>query len=454
MVWAIDSTPIFKGQFYQLKIRFLLSYLGLMITIVGTTSLVVYQFVAYRLNQEFEHDILLVAESVAPTLEIIKHEYQEFYNNQVVMPMTLAELMKQSQEKKLENYTNFKLEKNQGIEWFNEEGKLLIKQGNFLPNSSLLKLHNPSKFYEKQNHIFTIILPVYGITFHKHQHLIGYIRVSNSTSKLEADLKLLRWGLGLGGLVALVLSTCSAIILARESIKPIATNFEKLKQFTADASHELRTPLTVIKTSVDVILSHPDRINAQDVQKIKAIAEATTQMTSLVEDLLLLARFDRSNTNVQKKYIPIPIDEIWEDLLDFAQIKAQTKQITLQSHLVSNLLVKGDAIYLQRLFSNLLHNALQYTTQGGNIKVSLQKNPPYAVITIEDTGIGIAKDDLDKIFARFWRGEEGRLYRPDGTGLGLAIAQIIVNSHGGKITVSSELGVGSCFSVYLPLCLP
>lgn len=453
MAWAIDLIRISKQKITSLKVRLLVSYLAVMITILGSAAIVVYQFIVYRLYQQFEEYILTTAEGAGRTLKVVKHEYEE-YHNHAVLPLKIADLTDEAEHEDLEESLNFNWQKDQGIEWFNEEGKLLIKEGNLFANQSLLNVKNISKIYHQKNHLFSLTLPVYGTNSEEQELLVGYIRVSQSTVKLETDLTLLRWGLSLGGMFAMFLTTGSAFLLTRESLKPIEASFLELKQFTADASHELRTPLTVIKASVDVILSHPERVDPLDRKKLKAIASATNQMTTLVADLLFLARMDNNSAKTKQQYLDIPIDEIWEDLLDLEAIEAESQEITLEYQLISNIFVKGDASYLQRLFSNLLSNALHYTPKGGKVTVCLAKNFPYAVITVEDTGIGIRQEELNRIFDRFWRGNEGRCYRQDGTGLGLAIAHKVVDSHGGKITVSSQLGKGSRFSVYLPLSIP
>ncbi len=115
------------------------------------------------------------------------------------------------------------------------------------------------------------------------------------------------------------------------------------------------------------------------------------------------------------------------------------------------MLVKGDASQLNRLFSNLLGNAIKYTERGGEVNLSLAKSKQNAVIAIQDTGIGIARENLSYVFQRFWRDERVRKQKTEGSGLGLAIAKTIVKKHQGKITVESELGLGTCFKVYLPL---
>jgi len=226
--------------------------------------------------------------------------------------------------------------------------------------------------------------------------------------------------------------------------------FQQLKQFTADASHELRSPLTAIKTSVEVMQSHPERIHDADVKKLAAIASATKQMTELVEDLLLLARMDAGTAKITREWIVVPLDEVLEDLLEFWELQAEEKQIALKSNLVSGLSVMGDAAQLTRLFSNLIGNAIHYTSSGGTVTVSLINQNRLVIVNVEDTGIGIDAENVKLVFDRFWRADQARNRRAGGLGMGLAIAQAIAQRHRGEISVTSQLGVGSCFQVKFP----
>ena len=113
--------------------------------------------------------------------------------------------------------------------------------------------------------------------------------------------------------------------------------------------------------------------------------------------------------------------------------------------------VFGEQQKLSRLFSNLIHNAIQYTPENGSVIVELMKSGRFAIILIKDTGIGIPEDQIPHVFDRFWRADKARSRREGGTGLGLSIVKAIAKSHGGKVSVTSEVGVGSCFQVKLPL---
>jgi hypothetical protein len=414
-----------------------------MATIMALSTIAVYQFVKHSLYEELDRQLNTLANAAAHSLPSIK---------------TNLAAMSQRLPKQIDNDGDLDIpwqdleETQQGIEWFDREGHRLGKVGEVTSTAPLAK-----KFQIAQiQRIRILTLPIYlptpsepDETDHS-RALQGYVRVSTQTHELQEDLERILAGLEVGGTIAVFLIGGTSWWLTRRSLQPIEQSFQKLQQFTADASHELRNPLTAIKTAIEVIQSHPERIHPSDEKKIAAIASATSQMAYLVNDLLLLARADANSTHPVVAGIPIPIDEILEDLLESLEPQAQAKGIQLQAKWRGEALVKGDAAQLRRVFSNLLDNALQYTPRGGTVQVMITHYESSVVVAIEDSGIGIALEHLPYIFDRFWRADQARSYREGGSGLGLAITQAIVQAHGGDISVTSQMNVGSCFQVRLP----
>lgn len=463
MAWDIDSTPISNKRFRRLRNRLLFSYLLVIAGILGTFSAAVYIVVARDRHQQLNNHLHQVADSSAGTLEIIAHEYHELttekeYRGYVQtkpdgtpLPMTLTELMS-----KYEGGAKFNVDVEavlplqQSVEWYNRQRQLMVREGKlFLP--TLLPVNIPRQgILIEQGHIRSFAQPVYTASATNSGEILGYIRVSESTLTLETELRRLQWGLIVGVVTVSGLAALGGIWLTRESLKPVIQSFKQLKQFTSDASHELRNPLTAIRASIAVMQSHPERIHPADVEKLKAIAIASAQMSQLVDDLLLLARMDRQEAD-RRGWRRITLDEILEDLVNLYSDRADEAKISLKSQIIPNVEVNGNASQLQRLFTNLLANALQYTPSGGKVVVSLQRTGTYAIVSLEDTGIGIAPEQLPHIFDRFWRADQARQKHNNGSGLGLAIAKIIAQHHQGDITVRSELGAGSCFQVRIPL---
>lgn len=411
--------------------RLLLAYLTVMAVIFGTSAAAVYLFFVHSLYQQVDNRLLTLAQSAAPSLANVKLEGEEHLDNRAEIPW--QDLFRRN---------------GQSLSWFDERGNELAEQGSIQVNLPL----RVGILTLPRDRIRTFTIPVYSRQFEQPDlKLEGYIRASESTSEIEDVINGLRWGFGVGGVVALALTGVGGVWLVNESLKPTRQSFEQLKQFTADASHELRSPLTAIKTSIDVILKHPERIHPKDARKLSAIASATNQMIRLVEDLLLLARSTAVNPVLLVELEPILLDKVLQDLIALLEPQAQSRKIVLTSSMTPGLVVLGDTSKLNRLFSNLLENALQYTPQGGTVALTLGRVNRFVIVSIEDTGMGIAPERLKLVFQRFWRADRARSYRSGGQGLGLSIAQAIAQQHDGEITVNSKEGVGSCFRVRLPL---
>lgn len=415
-------------MFQALRRRLLWSYLTVIAAILGTFATAVYVFFACSLYRQLDNELLTLAKAAAPSLAIAKKE----------VPANLEQDIP----------WNKLFQRYQSLEWFGVDGKLLTRAG---PVFSTLPLGKPLQAPQQYGSIRTLTLPVYGYT-QKGQSpdLEGYVRASESTEQVEKTLTELAWGLGLGGLITLGLSGIGGLWLTRQSLQPVEQSFDELKQFTADASHELRSPLTVIKTSLEVMLLPLEPISPLQAKRLAAIASATQQMTHLVEDLLFLARTDSTPQTSAPAPMNLPLDELLQEFLELMEPQAGTKGITLIAQLQKGIRVMGNAAQLTRLFANLLKNALHYTPSGGTITVAMSLSERGVMVSVKDTGIGIAPEHLPLVFRRFWRADSARSHRDEGLGLGLAIAQAIAHGHGGNITVSSQVGCGSCFQVYLP----
>ncbi|MBE9076431.1 HAMP domain-containing histidine kinase, partial [Romeria aff. gracilis LEGE 07310] len=250
------------------------------------------------------------------------------------------------------------------------------------------------------------------------------------------------------GSLALGLTGLGGFWLAQRAIHPVERSYEQLKQFTADASHELRGPLTAITTSVEVMQKHPERVHDKDRKKLSAIASAATQLHTLAEDLLLLARMDAQAIAAPPQ--KVDLNALLHRTVEFHRPAAQAKAIALQFEEKAMLSVLGYPLPLSRLFANLIQNALHYTPQG-QVIVTLSQSRRSAHVCVADTGIGIAEAEFPCLFDRFWRADKARSRRIGGSGLGLAIVKAITQQHRGKISVSSQVNVGSTFHVYLPL---
>jgi two-component system, OmpR family, sensor kinase len=231
------------------------------------------------------------------------------------------------------------------------------------------------------------------------------------------------------------------------------------RRFVADASHELRTPLATIRTNLELLQRAGDDLPAADREEAMADALAEIQRLSrLVGDLLTLARVD-SGLRLERRD-EIPVDRLVRDVFRQARLMAMSREHTVVTETIEEATILGDADYLKELLLILVDNAIQYTPDGGQIRLGVrrQASPDTAgdevVISVVDNGMGIAAEDLTHLFERFYRADGARhrdVGSASGTGLGLSIARWIAEEHGGRIEVKSELGLGSTFTLRLPL---
>jgi two-component system, OmpR family, manganese sensing sensor histidine kinase len=343
------------------------------------------------------------------------------------------------------DYATTDLDKHgQAIQWFDLQKKMVGSQGKSALNLSVI---TDQKFITQPGNprIQGLTVPI----LNDHQ-LIGYARVSQSLEESDEALCKLDWGLGLGVVMALILSGIGGVWLTQQAMKPIEESFDRLKQFTADAAHEFRSPLMAIQSNAEVSLKYSEGMRPDDAESLQAITSATAQMVRLTEDLLLLARADAAaedHTAINEK---VNVVEILNNLGQLYSAAAANQQVSIIIEpSLRPIYVLGKADQLTRLFTNLMVNAIQHTPAGGVVTVQTITNPKNVQIHIIDTGVGIAPEHLERLFDRFWRADQSRTYRAEGFGLGLSIVQAIVQNHGGSITVTSKFNEGSCFTVKL-----
>jgi heavy metal sensor kinase len=234
-----------------------------------------------------------------------------------------------------------------------------------------------------------------------------------------------------------------------EMIGRLESSFRTISRFTADASHELRTPLAVMRTTAEVALRGPSA-RSDHAEALEHIVVEIDRMSHLVENLLMIAKADSGEAQLQKRPVDVvaAVAEACEQAGVLARVKGVEISIRLPEKAIS---IMGDAHALRRLFLILLDNAVKYTPGGGRCEVELVAGAGEVVGTVTDTGIGISNDDLPHVFDRFYRVDRARSREQGGAGLGLAIGRWIAEAHGGVIAVESEPARGSSFQVHLPL---
>ncbi len=227
-------------------------------------------------------------------------------------------------------------------------------------------------------------------------------------------------------------------------------SFEQIRRFSTDVSHELRTPLTAIRGQLEVALftaETPDQYRDAIVNAL----EDVEQLSSIVRALLLLSQAESGQVVLQKTSFDLA--EVAADIVDQFQIPAEEKGVTLAAALEPGASLFADRTQIERLLSNLLSNAVKYTPKGGAVRVSVRRDeaPGWLQLLVEDTGFGIPSENLPHIFDRFYRVRNAQTQKAQGLGLGLSFVAWIVESHGGRIDVSSTEGAGTRFTVLLPV---
>ncbi len=230
-------------------------------------------------------------------------------------------------------------------------------------------------------------------------------------------------------------------------------SFEQIRRFSTDVSHELRTPLTAIRGQLEVALFTAETTEQYRDAMVNAL-EDVEQLSSIVRALLLLSQAESGQVVLQKT--SLELGDVTEDVVDQFQIPAEEKHVRLTARIEPGIRIPADRVQIERLFSNLLSNAIKYTPAGGTVQVRVRRDEKknWARIEIEDTGVGIAAENLPHIFDRFYRVRNAETNLIQGLGLGLSFVAWIVKAHGGQIDVTSSVGAGTRFTIRLPAEAP
>ncbi len=222
-------------------------------------------------------------------------------------------------------------------------------------------------------------------------------------------------------------------------------SFEAERQFTSDVSHELRTPMSVIMAQCEYTLDE-ERTPQEYERALRLIRRQGRKMTKLINDMLDFVRLERRGTNyqIEKLNLSALVNSVCEDMSLIRE-----RGISLEHEVEDEIWVNGNPALLSRLLSNLISNAYRYGKDDGHIKVRLKKSQDEVTLSVSDDGIGISREDKEKIFRRFYQADSSRT--GSGTGLGLSMVKEIASFHGGSMSVESEPGKGSEFTFHLPV---
>lgn len=227
-------------------------------------------------------------------------------------------------------------------------------------------------------------------------------------------------------------------------LERLSVAFEQQRNFVLDMSHELRTPLAALRGNIDVLLMDK-RLGGDVRSQLERISGEVARLIRLTSNLLYLAHAD-AGREVERR--PVELEVLCLEV--YRQTKDLRPEVKFRFGHEDQVSVAGDRDLLKQLILNLVDNSLKYTPAGGEVTLSLYRDDARARIVVQDTGPGISPDQVPLIFQRFYRGEDAA-GQPAGAGIGLAISDWIAKAHGGEISVSSEVGKGSAFTVLLPL---
>jgi signal transduction histidine kinase len=271
-------------------------------------------------------------------------------------------------------------------------------------------------------------------------HVVQVIQDRSAEERTLTTLLVVLLG---GGLAVLALAGAVGFVYAGRALIPIRDSLRRQREFAADASHELRTPLTIVRGSVEHLRRHPSEPVGQVGEALDDIEAEVDRLTSLVDDLLLLARSDSGVVEMRSESVDLA--EVAGEALQRLRAQAEARGVTLRLDAAPGE-VRGDPDRLRQLVAILIDNAIRHSPTGGAVEVGIHGDA-HPGISVEDEGPGIRPEDLAHVFDRFWRAADAPT---GGTGLGLAIAAWIAEHHGGRITASNRPAGGARFEVQLP----
>jgi signal transduction histidine kinase len=222
--------------------------------------------------------------------------------------------------------------------------------------------------------------------------------------------------------------------------------FESQRQFIHEASHELRNPLAVIRTNLEVTLADPDATAEELRHTAEVVERSTERMARLVDDLLVYAR--KGTLSMERE--PVDVGRLIADAAAEFAAPAEAAGQFVEQEAPPGLWVLGDRLALRQALANLLANAVRIAPSGTAIRVRAGREGPWVWMAVEDRGPGIAPDDHDRVFQRFWRGDPTASRAQGRSGLGLTIVRQIAEAHGGEVKLASEPGHGAAFALWLP----
>ncbi|HEY9680549.1 MAG TPA: HAMP domain-containing sensor histidine kinase [Oculatellaceae cyanobacterium] len=404
------------------RLKLLVSNACVFLIVLSIFSAAVYFPVVRYLEKEQKRTLLTVTEAVIGSFET----GEDVGPNDVVPEL-------------LEGDSKDLLPKTVAVQWFALNDHLLAKKGALTLTAPLIK--SETEIQEQKTPHAIMVTRFISLS----PRITGYLRVGLSCAEFDRYRGKLISSLVWGTIIALLAACIGALWLVRQSLLPVERTLKQLSQFTSDASHELRNPLMAIKTNADVALRFDGGIREGDREKFSKIMNATEQMIKTTVGLLQLARAEHSSDHLDLP--PLDLSRAIEQIQQRFADTAAAKNVELIAQVEPNLVFPLAEEHLAVLLGNLLENAIQYTEPGGKVTIIGQKQGRKIKIEVSDTGIGIKKEELTRVFDRFWRSDKARTHHSGGSGLGLALVRSVAERYRGSVFVNSEFGVGTTVTV-------
>lgn len=278
-------------------------------------------------------------------------------------------------------------------------------------------------------------------------HLFGYLQVQIPTAQRDLAVDKFVFTKLMLGPVFLFGLALAGFMVSGKAVKPVEEAYQMLKMFVQDAGHELKTPVATIQITAEN-LAEDIKDDPEKSESLAIIIRNTDRMSRLVTDMLTLAKMEVARSNVKLSHISLQplIERAREEFSP--RFETQDKKLEIQIDNDSNIL--GDSESLYHLFSNLIENALKYSEKGASVKVSVLNKNGLITVAVQDTGMGIPKEAVPRLFDRFYRVDRQAARAKGGTGLGLSIVKAIADMHDAVIDVASTEGKGTTFTVTFP----
>ena len=328
------------------------------------------------------------------------------------------------------------------VQLYDRHGKMIETYG---PDGDSRLSNGPTEFTHESD---KVSLRSMNMPLERDGATIGYLQVQVATNSQEEAAKqfqiailaiapLLAAGVGIG-----------AYLFSGKAVEPIERTNKLLRRFVADAGHELNTPVATIEACLQT-LEDPSKLGDMSEEVFDMLNRSSDRLRHLAKDLIVLARVEDPEADLRRTRVNLR--DMAESVVGEFSSTASRRNISLEVGVFPDVLLLAHEESIHEIFNNLIDNAIKYSEDGGTVKISAIATDQTISITVKDAGVGIARENIDLIFDRFFRVDPSRSRTIGGSGLGLSIVKAAVDRHNGQIKVESEPGVGTRFTVELPL---